>query len=614
VKKLGLLVSLLKTSGGLVINLKIKIRSIFSKIFGGYLLIIFMLSGLILYYTYDTLKTDYLNYLSNYLKQVNYTIGLSITPLLGKADIAGLDSSIKNIGNKINTRITVISADGKVIADSKIDAESMENHLSRPEIRQAIINGNGSAIRLSKTFREEMLYDAQSIYINGKIVAFCRVSIFLKDIGSLVDILINKILKITLIIVSLSLILIIIFSRSFTRPLKYLAIAARSVAEGNFNIKVKLTNKDEFRDVADSFNYMTDHIKSLFDQISMQKEELDLIINSVQEGFLVLNLEGRVILYNKGFGNIINSSELKGKYYKELVENKDFNKLIKKTIKKKKSSTDEIELGENFYLCSSNYLEAKKEIVMILYNITELKKLEKIKKDFVSNVSHELRTPLTAIKGFIETMEDEINSIEKVNFGETNAKEKFTRYINIISRHTNRLINIVRDLLMLSNLEDTMTVLELSEINIYDLVANVTRIFEQKIAEKKLNLNCNISKNIPLFTADAFKLEQLLINLIDNAIKYTDEGSISINLSCDKYSLFIDVTDTGIGIPHNDLDRIFERFYTVDKSRSRRLGGTGLGLSIVKHIVLLHNGEVNVNSHTGKGTTFNIILPLTINI
>lgn len=563
-----------------------------------------------MYYTYDTLKTDYLNYLSDYLKHINYTISLSLSPYLEKNDFKGMDSLVKNTGEKTKTRITVIAPDGKVLADSKTAPDSLENHAGRPEITEALEKGMGAYIRYSSTMHEEMLYNALKIEDGGKTLAVCRVSIFLQEVDSIVDLLLKKIINVTLIVVALSLILIIIFSRTLTRPLKQLAGAARSVAEGNFNIKVDLNNKDEFRELADSFNYMTGHIKSLFEQLSMQKEELGLIINSVQEGFLVLDLEGRVILYNKGFESIINSTQLDGKYYKELAENKEFNKLIKKTIKKKKNSNEEILLGEQYYLCSSNYLEAKKEIVMVFYNITELKKLEKIKKDFVSNVSHELRTPLTAIKGFIETMDDEINTSESDSTASTN--EKFKRYLDIINRHTDRLINIVRDLLMLSKFEDTMTILELNEINIYNFIPNVTRIFEQKFNEKKLRFICNLSENIPLFTADAFKLEQLLVNLIDNGIKYTDEGEITLNVSNDKTHLTIEISDTGIGIPPADIDRIFERFYTVDKSRSRKLGGTGLGLSIVKHIVMLHNGEIKVTSNPGNGTAFLVKIPLTI--
>jgi len=593
----------------LAISWKNRIRYIFSKVFGGYLAIVILLSALILYITYDTLKTDHLESLHNYLRQVNYTIGVSITPSLESGNRHELDSLVRETGRRINTRITIIAPDGKVLADSRRDAETLENHLERPEIIGASKDGAGSSIRFSHSMNEEMLYDALAIQKDGRTICYSRTSFFIKDVDSLVEALIVKIIDITIIVVLVSVFLIVIFSRSITRPLKVLAGAARKVAEGNFNVRVSLKNKDEFRELAESFNYMIDHIKRLFEQISMQKEELDLVINSVQEGFLVLDMEGRVIMYNQGFSNIINNEKADGRYYKELLENKEFTKLVKKTIKKKKSDSDEVAIGDSSYLCSSNYLEAKKEIVIVLYNITELKKLEQIKKDFVTNVSHELRTPLTAIKGFVETMEDDI--AQEMADGINPVDEKAVRYLNIIHRHTDRLINIVRDLLMLSNLEDTKAALELSEINIRDLVYNVLRIFEQKLNDKNLHMECSINDDIPLFTADAFKLEQLLINLIDNAIKYTDEGGVSISIRRADKNIVIEIRDTGIGIPRKQADRVFERFYTVDKSRSRQLGGTGLGLSIVKHIVLLHNGDIRLDSDTGKGTAFTIRIPMT---
>ncbi len=535
-------------------------------------------------------------------------------PYLENEDFYGLDSLVKVTGNSINKRITVVAPDGVVIADSKNDPDSLENHSNRPEIISALRNGSGSNQRYSSTMNKEMLYHASTLKKGSRTIAVVRISVLLEDINSIVDLLLSKILNVTVLVIFVSFILIFLFSRTLTKPLILLTNASRSVAEGNFNIKVDLKNRDEFKELSDSFNYMTGHIKSLFDQLSMQKEELGLIINSVQEGFLVLDMNGKVILYNKGFEAIINNNQLEGKYYKELVTNKEFTKLIKKTIKKKKSSSDEIGIGDSFYLCSSNYLEVKNEVVMVFYNITELKKLEKIKKDFVSNVSHELRTPLTAIKGFIETMQDEIQAFEKDTQGTLSEITKFKRYLDIIDRHTNRLINIVRDLLMLSKFEDTMTFLELSEIDIYQFIPNVTKIFDQKLNEKKLYLKCSIGNNIPLFTADSFKLEQLFINLIDNSIKYTDEGGISLDIRSTKTHLGIIIADTGIGIPPDDIDRIFERFYTVDKSRSRKMGGTGLGLSIVKHIVLLHNGDIQVESNPGKGTSFGIKIPLVVSI
>jgi two-component system phosphate regulon sensor histidine kinase PhoR len=226
-----------------------------------------------------------------------------------------------------------------------------------------------------------------------------------------------------------------------------------------------------------------------------------------------------------------------------------------------------------------------------------MKELERIKRDLVSSVSHELRTPLTSIKGFAETLEEEID-------------EKNRHYVEIIRRNTDRLINIVRDLLLLSQMEEAGVEIEMEEVDLKGLAENTVRIFDGQLKEKGLALFLEIEPDLPAISADPFKIEQLLINLLDNAIKYTDQGEVRLSLRRDDRKVVIEVRDTGIGMLKSKLSRIFERFYVVDKSRSRKTGGTGLGLSIVKHIVLLHGGEIAVESEPGKGSRFLVRLPL----
>jgi two-component system phosphate regulon sensor histidine kinase PhoR len=403
----------------------------------------------------------------------------------------------------------------------------------------------------------------------------------------------------SLIILAFSLIIILVFSRKISKPIRFLQKAAHQVAAGDFDVKVYLDNNDELKDLASSFNYMTERIKELFSEISVHKEELEQVISSINEGFVVIDENGKLLIINEGFLNIVNRREVIGKFYWEVIQNTVFTENIKKILKKRKGSSFEVKINEHFYWCGANYMDVKNEIALIMNDITQLKNLEDIKKDFVMNVSHELRTPLTAIKGFIETLDEE-DQIEKVR-----------EYLEIIGRHTNRLINIVEDLLLLSNLENNTSVLIKSDVNIKELIEVVLKIFEQKVKEKRLRLEFRFDENIPTIQADAFRLEQLMINLIDNAVKYTDEGSITISINMTVSGrIRLVIQDTGIGIPKVQHDRIFERFYTVDKSRSRRLGSTGLGLSIVKHIVLLHKGEIYVDSTIEKGTKFVVVLPV----
>jgi two-component system phosphate regulon sensor histidine kinase PhoR len=250
-------------------------------------------------------------------------------------------------------------------------------------------------------------------------------------------------------------------------------------------------------------------------------------------------------------------------------------------------------------MCSVTPLGRGEGIVSIFYDITEIKNIERVKKDFVTNVSHEIRTPLTAIKGYAETLRKEV---------ETAPGKK---YLEIIERNADRLINIVGDLLLLSSLEEKAA-LELEDIDLKVLLENIIKIFDQKLKDKQLSLVINAKEDLPLIKADFFKLEQLLVNLLDNAVKYTDLGEITVSVDVQDKRARIQVKDTGIGIPRDDIPRIFERFYVVDKSRSRKSGGTGLGLSIVKHIVLLHHGTINIESALGKGTSVTVDLPINL--
>jgi two-component system phosphate regulon sensor histidine kinase PhoR len=288
---------------------------------------------------------------------------------------------------------------------------------------------------------------------------------------------------------------------------------------------------------------------------------------------------------------------VEGKFYWEVLREPNFSDLIKKVQQEKRSRTEELSLDEKSYLCSATYLDSRGETVITLHDITEVKKVEKIKKDFIMNISHELRTPLTAIKGFVETLEEEVDRDKR-------------HYLEIIKRHTDRLINIVKDLLILSELEEKETKLEVEEVDVAALVKDIMKIFEQKLKDKRLEVEVKVEEKIPSVKGDPFKLEQMFINLIDNAVKYTEKGKITIAVERKEDRIAIEVKDTGIGIPREHISRVFERFYVVDKSRSKRLGGTGLGLSIVKHIALLHGGEVAVESDPGKGTSFTVLLPV----
>jgi len=569
-------------------------RSIFLKIFGGYLIISLALTFLILLFAFNTFHNFYLDSLASDLHNLGESLKFRVTPLIKDKKYAELDDFLKDFGQKIDTRITVIDREGLVLADSVEDPKKMDNHGFRPEIMTAYSGGVGRSLRYSRTVNEDMLYVAQPLEENGEITSVLRVSLYVKDMLSSVR---KNIWLFGLFIISISLIGALFFARSLARPIQELSSASRRIAKGDFNTKVFLKKRDEFRDLAESFNFMTEHIKTLFDELSKKKEQLNSILFSMEEGLIVLDGEDRILMTNAGFKKIVESEEVEGKMYWEVIRDPVLSELIQKGKKQKRNYSDEIEFSGKYYSASVTFIPTEEEIVITFHDITEIRRVEKIKKDFIVNVSHELRTPLTAIKGFVETIEQD-------------AAKKHKNYLDIIKRNTDRLINIVKDLLVQSELDEKYIKLEVENVDLQKLIANIGKIFQPECDQKGLFFDIQTQSEFPrTIKGDPFKLEQLFVNIIDNAVKYTEEGGITINLTKNDRSVFITIEDTGIGIPEQELPRIFERFYVVDKSRSRRLGGTGLGLSIVKHIAILHNGEVSVKSTAGKGTAMTVRLP-----
>ena len=570
-------------------------RSVFLKTFSGYLLITLLLSVLILLFTFATIKDHYIQTLTNDLKNLATTLKLEVIPLLKENKFDKLDTLVKGLGAEIKTRITVIAPDGMVLADSEKDPKAMENHSRRLEIIQALEGKTGKSLRFSRTIKEEMLYVAILINEEDTVLGVLRVSLFLSEINGLLNNLKTKILQIAIIIIAVSLFIAVIFSKSLSKPISELVSASHRVASGDFDVMILSKRKDELRELAESFNHMVTQIKKLVTELSLEKEALNIIIASIHEGIVVLNKKGKILLSNDSFGKIVNNTAVKDKFYWELIRSHKLGKLIENIGRENAVVSEEIEINERNYICSAAFLSSAEQIVLTLHDITEILQVTKMKKDFVANVSHELRTPLTAIKGFVETLEQE-----------KNVKTK--HYLDIIKRHTDRLINIVQDLQLLSELEEKEK-LELGNVNLQKLVNNIFKMFNQRLTEKNLYFKLNIADKFPAIKADSFKLEQMFINLIDNALKYTEKGGITITVGQINSSIKIEIEDTGIGIPEEHLSRIFERFYVVDKSRSRKMGGTGLGLAIVKHIVQAHKGEINIESKVNKGSKFTIILP-----
>ncbi len=570
---------------------------VFARVLVGYLFIILMLSAASLFAFSDAFHDLYQQTLSDDLKSLAFTLQDSVAQSMERGNPDSLDGIIKHLGKQLRTRITVIDPKGVVLADSDENPRAMENHRNRPEVREALEGRIGRSTRFSSTTNQEAVYVAIPLGPEGTPKGVLRVSLFLRD-SRFPPGLTARMVRIGLLLSFLALIAAFLISRSISRPIKDLTAASERLAAGDFDTRVFLQRNDEFRSLADTFNSMSREIKTAFEGLNRQRAELESIIDSLKEGLIVINKRGEIVYCNESLKSIIGRESIaEGELYWEALGQPQFMELVEKARSGRINPLEEVEIDGKAFLCSATGVKSEDEIVLVLHDITSMKELERIKRDLVSSVSHELRTPLTSIKGFAETLEEEVD-------------EKNRHYVEIIRRNTDRLINIVRDLLLLSQMEEAGAEIEVEQVDLKGLAEQTVRIFDGQAKEKGLGLKLEIEPDLPAIPADPFKIEQILINLLDNAIKYTDRGEVRLFLHREDRSVVIEVHDTGIGIPKSKVSRIFERFYVVDKSRSRQTGGTGLGLSIVKHIVLLHGGEITVRSEPGQGSAFLVRLPL----
>lgn len=570
--------------------------SIYLRIFLTHLLIIILPAVLILGLSFRSIQKHQIELQTDELLRVASSLEQTFLEQLVGGDVRRLDSLAKGIGARIGTRITVVDELGVVLAESLEDPDRMESHKTRPEIIRALRGETGVSRRFSATMGEEFLYLAIPLKVEDGTVAALRVSLPISRISSSGADLRTIVAALTLAIVGLAIVAALVASRSISRPVGRLLEASERMASGDFRARVFLKTRDELKELAEGFNDMAAHFEELFGELSRTSEEMRSIVGAMQDGLVVLDEEGRILLANESFRDIFDAEEVEGKLFWEVIRMAEFGDLVKSVSGAKSNRSREMAFADRVFLCSGDYLASRGGVVVIVHDITDMRRVEKLKKDFVVNLSHELRTPLTAIKGFLETLEDEVS-------------EEGGRYLAIIRRHTDRLAHIVDDLLLLSELEDRQTRLEFEKVDVTELIENVLHIFEQPALEKNLKIEVKPVGHAPVIRGDRFKLEQVFVNLIANAVKYTEHGGVTIRVGMEDSDALIEVEDTGIGIPEEHQARIFERFYVVDKSRSRRVGGTGLGLSIVKHIVLLHNGSVDVESSPGGGTKFIVRLP-----
>jgi len=570
-------------------------KTLFLRTFLGYVTVIVLLASAVMLSAPPLMRTHHIEERAAGLEHMALLLEGQVLPYLaGAGDLAAFVSSVSH---KTGTRITVIDLDGDVLADSEKEPRDMENHLFRPEIQASLRGETLMSIRPSSTLKADMMYMSIPLRDEGRVVGALRLSVFMKDIEALLAALRGDLFKVVGLVTLVAFVLAYFLARSVTGPVREVIDAAKRVAAGDFGVAVSERRSGEFRDFARGFNVMTGRLKETFREIRVQNEEIQSILASIREGLCVLDRDARIVLCNASFRRIAGSDAPEGRHFWEVVRSSSAAEVVRKAREGGAESAAEIAIGDRAFFCSVSRLAAAERWVVTLTDVTEFRALEKTKRDFVVNVSHELKTPLTAIKGFVETMEPK-------------AEEENRPYLEIIRRNTDRLIAIVEDLLVLSQLEARGTKTDREPVDVRPVAENILKLFEKRAAEKGIALALEAPAGLPEIKADPVQIEGLILNLVDNAVKYTEKGSVKVRLSAGEGRFLIEVADTGIGIDAAHQPHVFERFYVADKSRAKKPGGTGLGLAIVKHIALAHQGTVSLKSRIGEGTTFSVSLPL----
>jgi two-component system phosphate regulon sensor histidine kinase PhoR len=527
----------------------------------------------------------------------------------GWNDNAQADQWADRFGKALNVRLTLIDLDGRVFGDSYVPADRLsrlENHRNREEVKEALAGGFGEAIRFSVSVRENMLYIAVPV---GQPVpwAVLRLAKPLHDIARVEEQIDKGIEGGLYWALLLALTAGALSAMFFSRPLVRIADAADRFLHGETEVKIPVRREDEIGRLARAFNYLSEEIVRL----TRKEEWLREVLSSIREAIIVTNASGEIVLANPAASKLfmieaarkrsIPVTHIEDHVMRELFErvharqsgiyNEELTAMTSKGKRVLKVTAVPVMKGLLF-----------DGTVLVINDITRLRNLERTRRDFVSSVSHELRTPLASIKGYTETLLE----------GAVNDPEHATAFLNIILQESEQLTALVNDVLDLSRIESGKIVYTFVPLDVKPQLEKTVALFGQAAARKGVRIELGVPDGLPPVLADSNYFDMVMRNLVDNAIKYVEanSGRIRIIAYTTGDAVCIEVSDNGIGIPQSDLDRIFERFYRVDKARSRESGGTGLGLSIVKHIVLAHKGKVEVRSRLNHGSTFTVTLPM----
>jgi two-component system phosphate regulon sensor histidine kinase PhoR len=611
------------------------------------------------WYSSDAFRRFYREQTRTELETLAHIAAEQISGTLRLKEMAQVDNLCKRLGQASapRTRITVILPSGKVVGDSDTDPAEMEDHSDRPEIIAALAKGLGWSLRSSPTLGRNMMYVAIPIKEQDAAMAVVRVAVPATAIEQALKDIYVKIFWGGLAAAVCAAGLSFVISRRISQPIVQMQQIAQGFAQGQFNLRVPIPSSVELAALAKALNKMATQLHDRIITITNQCNQLQAVLSSMVEGVVAVDGQGRIVSINKAAATLLNIDPLQaqGRNVEEVIRNVDLAEFIKKTLNSEQLTEADILLlteGNHFFQLHGASLPApaspdanrgagpgdtsgspqdslrRSGAVIVLNDMTRMRRLENIRRDFVANVSHELRTPVTSIQGFVEALLE----------GAMKEPQLADRYLKIIAKHADRLNAIIADLLSLSRLEEDSQSRRISfeKVLIKPVLQAAIELSTVQAARKGIGIKLSCQEDVEA-QINSTLLEQALLNLIDNAIKYTEPGGLVCvtaqqegadpprlaaqdssggqaglvrHQSGGRAGIAISVKDKGCGIEKAHLERIFERFYVVDKGRSRRLGGTGLGLAIVKHIAGVHGGSVTVESSPGVGSTFTIHLPV----
>ena len=569
------------------------------------IIILIIVSMLVLgIYLTNVIRNSQLDNLRFHLEQEARIVAEASLPLFTEP-AGSLDTMAKNLSGQIDSRVTIIALDGTVLADSLEDPAAMENHATRPEVKDALASGIGESTRYSTTLKEQMMYIAVPVNDNGKILGIARVALPITSVEKSVSQVTRIIILATVVIAILAVAAAYFIARRTTQPIRKLTKAVKGITAGQIEQKIIVTTKDEIAELAQAFNEMSSNLKVNINTIAAEQTKLTNILAKMADGVIMTDAGGSVVLANPAAGRFFGfkDEDALNKPVIEIVRDHEVDEILKRCLKTNKEQSTQFESGttRRFLRAIAVPLDNQGRlngVLLLLQDLTELRNLQTMRRELVGNVSHELRTPIAGIKAMAETLQD----------GAIDDKEAARDFLARIESEADRLTQIVAELTQLSRIESGQAELNKEPLSLNTLIDEIVTEMSPLAERQHIELLKELSSALPLVSADKDRIRQTIINLVHNAIKFNKpSGKVTITTGYDSNSIKVSVTDTGVGISKEDLPHVFERFYKADKARTG--GGSGLGLAIAKHTILSHGGDIQAQSEEGRGSTFTFTLP-----